>query len=1037
MIVNQAALKRQATVLALLVIIVIAGLYSYLTLPRESFPDITIPYVFVTTTYEGVAPQDMEKLITIPIERKLKGIDNVEEIRSTSAEGLSTVAIKFLPKVDLDDAVQKVRDKVDQAKNDLPTDLPDDPVIQEVNFSDMPVIRVVLSGPFSLRRLQSLAEDLQDQIESITGILEARISGGLEREIHVEFNLDRVGAYNVPFSSIINSVTRSNVNMPGGSMDIGEGKYLVRVPEDFKHPSEIFSIVAFVRDGKPVYLRDIATIKDAHKDALTRSRINGEKSVTIAVSKRSGENIVRVTDEVKRIVEDMRPHLPRTLKIDLTADMSNDVRLMVADLENNIISGLLLVLTVIFLFIGGQSAVFVAMAIPYSMFITFALLTGFDVTMNMVVLFSLILALGMLVDNGIVIVENIYRHMQQGKSRQEAARVGADQVAWPVITSTLTTLGAFSPMMFWPGIMGEFMGYLPMTLIMALSASLFVALVINPVLSARYQRVKIANPAPKNPAAKEPVVKRIYLVVLKWCLRHRWVVVLTSTFLLLAATVSFGLFGKGTEFFPETEPKRAYVNIKAPEGTNLDTSDELVAEAEKIVSEYEDIRYVIANIGALGGDPFSQGGTGTHINRVVLDFKDFHDRSRPSSEIVDDVRRRLLATVKGAEVQVEKEEEGPPTGKPINIEISGEDILTLGELAAQVRKEIRNIPGLVDLKDNFVKGKPEIRVRVDKEKAALLGLDTYTIAYTVKAAINGVKAGVYREGKDEYDIIARLPERDRQSIENLKRITVSGSAGEPIPLTSLAEISLGSGIGAIMRLDQKRVVTISGDVSGRLANDVIKDIDQRLQQNLTWPRGYQYRFSGEQEEQAKAQAFLSKAFFACIAIILLIMLTQFNSFITPLIILSSVILSLIGVFIGLLVTGTAFGIIMTGIGVISLAGVVVNNAIVLIDYYNQQLAKGMTSLDALLRAGAVRFRPVMLTAITTILGLLPMATGISFDFRKLAWDIGGESSQWWGPMAVAVIFGLGFATLLTLIVVPVLCSLADSLKSRNARPARS
>jgi multidrug efflux pump subunit AcrB len=338
----------------------------------------------------------------------------------------------------------------------------------------------------------------------------------------------------------------------------------------------------------------------------------------------------------------------------------------------------------------------------------------------------------------------------------------------------------------------------------------------------------------------------------------------------------------------------------------------------------------------------------------------------------------------------------------------------------------------VDLKDNFVKGKPEIRVRVNKEKAALLGLDTYTIAYTIKAAINGVKAGVYREGKDEYDIIARLPERDRQSIENLKRITVSGPRGEPIPLTSLAEISLGSGIGAIMRLDQKRMVTISGDVSGRLANDVIKEIDQRLKTNLTWPRGYNYRFSGEQEEQAKAQAFLSKAFFACIAIILLILMTQFDSFITPLIILSSVILSLIGVFIGLLVTGTAFGIIMTGIGVISLAGVVVNNAIVLIDYYNQLLAKGMSSLDALMRAGAVRFRPVMLTAITTILGLLPMATGISFDFRKLAWDIGGESSQWWGPMAVAVIFGLGFATLLTLIVVPVLCSLAHSLKNLNA-----
>jgi CzcA family heavy metal efflux pump len=1029
MILNRMALKRQVTVLALLVIIVVAGLYSYSTLPRESFPDITIPYVFVTTTYEGVAPADMEELITIPIERKLKGIDDVEEIRSTSAEGISTVAIKFLPKVDLDDALQKVRDKVDQAEGDLPADLQDDPVIKEVNFSDMPVIRVVLSGPFSLRRLQNLAEDIQDRLESISGVLEARLTGGLEREIHVEFDLDRVRAYNVPFSSIVGSLTNSNVNMPGGSMDIGEGKYLVRVPEDFQHPSEIFSIVAFVRDGKPVYLRDLATIKDAFKDPLTRSRINREKSVTIGVLKRSGENIVRVTDEVKRVVNDMRPELPQTLQIDLTADQSNDVRLMVSDLENNIISGLILVLAVIFFFIGGQSAIFVALAIPYSMFITFSLLTGFNVTLNMVVLFSLILALGMLVDNGIVIVENIYRHMQQGESRQEAAAIGTDQVAWPVITSTLTTLGAFSPMLFWPGIMGEFMGYLPMTLIMALSASLFVALVINPVLSARYQKIKTNKPAKKR-ASREPLIKQFYLVLLKWSLRHRWLVISSAVILLIAATLAFVFFGKGTEFFPDTEPRRAYVNIKMPEGTNLDTSDQLVARIENVVSEYEDIRYVIANIGAIGGDPFSQGGTGTHISRVVLDFKDFHDRSRPSSEIVKEVRQRILKTIHGAEVQVEKEDEGPPTGPPINIEISGEDILMLGELAARARKIIKDIPGLVDLKDNFVKGKPEIRVRVDKEKSALMGLDTYTIAYTVKSAINGVKAGVYREGKDEYDIIARLPERDRQSIKSLKRITVSGPQGEPIPLTSLAAVKLGSGIGAIMRLDQKRVVTVSGDVSGRLANDVIKDIDARLSQQIDWPKGYSFQFTGEQEEQAKAQAFLGKAFFACIALILLILLTQFNSLVTPLIILASVVLSLIGVFLGLLITGTAFGIIMTGIGVISLAGVVVNNAIVLIDYINQQLAKGLSSTEALLRAGAVRFRPVMLTAITTILGLLPMATGISFDFGKMAFDIGGESSQWWGPMAVAVIFGLGFATLLTLILVPVLCSLAHSFRKR-------
>jgi len=1030
MIVNRIALKRQPTILTLLIIIVIAGAYSYLTLPRESFPDITIPYVFVTTTYEGVSPSDMEELVTIPIERKLKGIADVEEIRSTSAEDISTVAVKFLPSVDIDDALQKVRDRVDQAKNDLPADLKDDPVIKEVNFSDLPVIRVVLSGDFSLRRLQRFAEDLKDKIESIQGVLDAPISGGLEREIHVEFDLDRVGAYNVPFSSLISAVTRSNVNMPGGSMDIGEGKYLVRVPEDFKHPSEIFSIVAFVRDGKPVYLRDLAVITDSHKDPLTRTRINGKTSVTIAVQKRSGENIVRVTDEVKKAVEEMRPLLPPSLGIDLTADMSNDVRLMVADLENNILSGLLLVLAVIFVFIGGQSAVFIALAIPYSMFITFILLMGSGISMNMVVLFSLILALGMLVDNGIVIVENIYRHMQEGEGRLEAATAATDEVAWPVITSTLTTLGAFFPMIFWPGIMGEFMKYLPITLIMALSASLFVALAINPVLSARYQRVTIET----KRSRKDGLIIRTYLSFLMWALNHRLILVLSAFALLLASVASYGAFGRGTEFFPETEPRRAYITVKAPEGTNLDASDAIVAQVEKTAAQYEDIHYIIANVGAVGGDPFSQGGTGTHINRVVIDFKDFHEREKPSSEIVDELRTRLLKDIRGAEVQVEKEKEGPPTGPPVNLEISGKDIVVLGELAQRARKIIEQIPGIVDLKDNFVRGKPEITVRIDKEKAALFNLDTLTIATTVKSAINGAKVGVFREGKDEYDIIAKLPEKDRRSLESIKRLTISGPAGEPVPITSVADIGVSSGLGAIMRLDQKRVVTVSANVSGRLANDAIRDIEKRLVEQVEWPRGYSFRFTGEQREQEKAQAFLIKAFAATLFLIAIILITQFNSVATPLIILTSVLLSLIGVFLGLLVTDTAFGIIMTGIGVISLAGVVVNNAIVLIDYSNQLRDKGLSYRESLIKAGLVRFRPVMLTAITTILGLLPMAAGVSVDFRKLTLEVGSESSQWWGPMAVAVIFGLGVATLLTLVIVPVLCSLADDMRGRFKRP---
>ncbi len=1031
MILNEGALKNQPLVIVALVLIVVAGLYSYVKLPREAAPDIQIPYIFVTTTYEGVAPEDMEKLITIPLERKLNGLEGVEELSSQSDDGASTIAIKFLPSVDIDDALQKVRDKVDQAQGDLPSDLEDDPVISEMNFSDQPIIQVVLSGPFSLKRLKVFAEDLEDRFESIPGVLDARIIGGLEREIHVEFDLDRVASYNVPFTTMLQSVERGNVNMPGGSMDIGDARYQVRVPEDFQNPSEINNIVAFVRDGRPVYLRDVANIRDHYKDPTSLSRLNGENAVTLQIIKRSGENIIEINDQVAAVVEEMRNYLPPTLVISLTADMAEDIRNMVADLENNILSGLLLVLGVVLVFIGGRSALFVSVAIPLSMLITFAALRLLDITLNMVVLFSLILALGMLVDNGIVIVENIYRHMQEGKGRFQAAMDGTSEVAWPVITSTLTTVGAFFPMIFWPGIMGGFMSFLPKTVILALMGSLFVALVINPVLSARYQTAKpprFADDGSEDLSRS----RRLYRWLLSWSLEHRVVVLLLSFVMLIGSAMAFGTFGKGVEFFPETEPKRAYANVKLPVGTNLNATDRYVRLIERVSSEYKDVRFVIGGTGTGTGGSFGGGGSGTHLGSVALDFKPIAERTRPSSSVVAEIRSRLAELITGAELRVEKEKEGPPTGDPVSLEIYGDDMRELGQIVEQVRTVMRDIPGIVDLKDNFVNGKPEIQIRVDKEKTALLGLDTYTVAYTVKAAINGAKVGVYREGKDEYDIVAKLPEKDRRSVEALRRLTVSGPNGEPIPLTSLAEVHLASGLGAINHKSQKRVVTVSSDVNGRLANDIIRELDGKLK-TMSWPRGYSYSFGGEQEEQRKAEEFLTEAFIGAIFLIFMVMVAQFNSVLTPCIILTSVLLSFIGVFLGLLVTGTAFGIIMTGVGVISLAGVVVNNAIVLIDYFEQLKAAGMQTREALLKAGLTRFRPVMLTAITTILGLLPMAMGVSFDFFKMELITESESAQWWGPMAVAVIFGLLVATLLTLVVVPVLCSLQDSLRGRKER----
>ncbi|MBU1611506.1 MAG: efflux RND transporter permease subunit, partial [Proteobacteria bacterium] len=927
MIINKVALLRQSTVIVLTIFIVLAGISSYNNLPREDEPDITIPYVFVTTPYEGVAPADMETLVTMPLERKLKGLSDIEEISSLSDDGISSIAIEFSPDVDIDDALQKVRDKVDQAKQDLPSDLDDDPTITEKNFQDFPILNVVLSGPFSLKRLKVFAEDFEDRIEGVTGVLDAELVGGLEREIHVLFDLDRVAFYNMPFQSLLSSIENSNVNMPGGSMDIGTQKYLVRTPADYKNPAEIDNIVAFVVNGKPVYLRDIATIKDHYKDPSTISRLNDNQAVTLQVKRRTGENIIEIIDEVKRVVTEMQEQYPSELKVNMTSDKSTDIRNMVADLENNILTGLVLVLLVVFAFIGGRSAIFVAQAIPMSMLITFVVLDAFSITLNMVVLFSLTLALGMLVDNGIVIVENIYRHMQEGSSRAEAALHAVNEVAWPVITSTLTTVGAFFPMVFWPGIMGEFMAFLPKTVIITLFASLFVGLVINPVLSVKYQTVKKKEDGAGGLKCIDRFMVRslkAYEPALQWALKNRGKVVAAAGVLFVMSIVAFGVFGRGLEFFPDVEPKRVYVNIKSPVGTNLDASDELTKAIETVGMEYPDIEFVIATVGTnMGGGLSSSGKGNSHLSAVSLDFVDIFDRSQPSSKTQAEIRDRLTEMITGAEVRVEKEAGGPPSGAPINMEITGEDMIELGRLAAEARKIIRDIPGIVDLKDDFVSGKPEIVVDVDKEKAALLGLNTFVIANTVKAAINGATVGTYREGKDEYDIVAKLPEKDRESLEGLKRLTVSGPNGEPIPLTSLAEIRLSSGLGAIKRLDQRRVITVSSEVAeGYLANDLLVEVKKRLA-DLTMPRGYSYSFTGEQEEQAKAEAFLGKAFVATIFLIFIVLVSQFNSILTPFIILTSIMLSLIGVFLGLLICRMPFGVIMTGVGVISLAGVVV------------------------------------------------------------------------------------------------------------------
>ncbi len=1030
MLLSDAAIGHRSTVFAVMLIAIVVGIYSYLTLPREATPDITIPYVLVVTPYEGVAPADIETLITLPIERKLKGLKEVEEIRSVSAEGSSMITIEFSPSVNIDNALQWVRDKVDQAKGDLPDDLESDPSVLEINLSEFPILMVAVSGDIGEAALKKVAEELEDRIEEVPGVLDVVLTGGRERQVRVEFDPDRMAAYRLSFSEILAAVQRENVNIPGGSIDIGQGKYLLRIPGEFTDPAQIDNLVVTVRDGRAIYFKDVAAVHDTFADRLSHARLNGRDSVTLAIKKRTGENIIGVADQVFAVLEEARRLVPPGVELSVTLNQSKDIRRMVAELENNILTGLVLVVSVLFLFLGLRNSFLVALAIPFSMLLTFGILQALGITLNMVVLFSLILALGMLVDNAIVIVENIYRHLGEGKSRARAAREAVSEVGWPVVSSTLTTLCAFFPMLFWPGIMGEFMKFLPLTLIVTLSASLFIALVFNPVLCATFMGRAKAATAPQ----RQPPLLRLYQRTLEQALRRRGTVAVGSVGFLLLVVLGYWVLGHGVELFPDTDPNQAFVEIRAPEGANLEVSNAIARTVEEIAAAESVLRCVSAEVGvAPSGEGDGSAGQ-THLSKISLDFHERLDRRENSNEVLARLRRNL-AGIAGAEIKVEKQKNGPPTGPPVNIEISGENVETLGLLAARSRELIREVPGLVDLKDDFTKAKPEVRVLVDREKASLLGLSTAEISRMVKAAVSGTKLGVYRDGQDEYDIVARLPENRRQTLADIENLLVPTLSGNPVPLSTVAALELGSGFGSIRRLNQKRVVTISGNTSGRNSNEVLQDVQAALA-GLDLPPGYRIVFSGEQKEQQKAAAFLAKAFIGAVFLISLVLITQFNSVLQAGIVMTSVVLSLSGVFIGLMLTATPFGIIMTGIGVISLAGVVVNNAIVLIDYTNQLRRQGLAVAEAVVRAGVVRFRPVLLTAVTTILGLLPMAVGISFDFRSLSWEIGGESAQWWGPMAVAVIFGLAVATVLTLVVVPVLYSLAQSVVERtHARAA--
>jgi len=1033
-IVSNLAIQNRTTVWVMILLLFVFGSYSYVTIPRESEPDVPIPYVIVTTIYEGVSPEDVETAVTMKLEKKLQGLKGVKEIRSSSAEGMSLILIEFLPEINIDDALQRVRDKIDQARPDLPDEI-EAPTLNEISVADFPIMVINLSGPISPVQLKEIAEELEDRFETIPGVLEVEVLGALEREIRLEFDPDRLVAYKISIPELIGLIPSENVNITGGNVDAAEAKFTVRVPGEFVRPEDVDHLLLTVREGKPIYLTDVAKVRDTFKDREGRSRLNGQECVTLSIQKRVGANIITVADTVKAMLTKAEQYLPKGVTYSITLDASKDIRSMLDDLENNVLTGLVLVVGILFLFMDWRSSLIVATEIPLSMLLSFAILHLMGITLNIVVLFSLILAQGMLVDNAIVVVENIFRHRQEGKSNIQAAMDGVGEVAWPVITSTLTTQAAFLPMIFWPGIIGEFMKFLPITLIVTLAASLFVALVINCTMAATMLKLV---PQPDYGSLGQRFMRR-YEQLLRLSLAHPWTTLTLAFMILGALSVAYARFGHGVEFFPEVDPQRAYINLKGAQGTSLEESDRWARLVEAIVVKYKrDLRNYVTNVGKGADTGRGRGGRlgGTHAARISLDFHDFLDRPRSSEEVVRQIRAEI-PKLPGVEVKVKKQEHGPPRGAPVEIEIGGDDFKVLTRIADDVQQRIADVPGLVNLRQDYEQAKPELQFIVDRRRAMLLNVNTNVVGNFLKTAFWGRKVSIYRQFEDEYDITVRLPPAYRRRIDDLYRLQVPNLNGQPVPLSSIGKFVYAGGKGTIERVDQQRVITVLADAEGRLATEVLADVRKRLSA-MPLPAGYTLKYAGENEEQDEASAFLKKAFVAALFGIALILVSQFNSLRIPFIIMTTVILSLIGVMLGLLVFRIPFGIIMTGIGSISLAGVVVNNAIVLLAYTRQLQARGMSIIEASVRAGMTRLRPVFLTAITTTLAVVPMVIGINFNFRYLRWDVGGESVQWWRPMAIAVAFGLMVATVLTLVVVPTLyCLFHGGRKNEGASPTPS
>ncbi|MEM9324532.1 MAG: efflux RND transporter permease subunit [Bacteroidota bacterium] len=1105
------SLKNKNTVYFLTVLIVIMGWQTYRSLPKDSYPEIEQPIVYIGTSNPGNSPLDMENLVTRPIEKELNTISEIEEIKSTSVQDYSTIIVEFTAETDIEDALQKAKDAVDRTKPSLPQDLPADPNVFELNFSEFPIMNLNLAGDYTVSELQEFAELLEDEIEKISEISKVEITGIEEKEVQIMVNPYEMEARNVSFFDIESAVMEENVTLSGGNILDDGLRRTIRVLGEFDDPLQMHDIVIKNENNNIVYLKDVAKINFDYKEKESYARLKKKPVVSVDIIKRGGENMLIATEKIDAVLEEAQKWLPDDLQISRTNDQSQFVKEMVSSLENNIISGVILVVLVLLFFLGTRNALFVGIAIPLSMFMAFNVLGVFGITINMMILFSLIMALGMLVDNGIVVVENVYRLMEEGYDALTATRKGVGEVALPIISSTATTLAAFLPLALWPGLMGQFMRYLPIGLIITLTSSLFVALVINPVLISTFMRVQngevvvdrrkvwrnviiclavgvlfialqvfwlgnlalllgvliVLNVYVLDPLAKRfqaivlPFFESVYSRTLKFALRGvmPYVFFGSTVLLLFLSFALMGVFPPKVIFFPVNEPKYVNVFIELPVGTDIVRTNEFTRQIEDkvidIVEPYDFmVESVITKVGedtADPNDPSSVGQSSTpNKARITVNFVEFKYRVKPgdsgytlTSGIMEEIRE-TVGGYPGVAITVDKDAAGPPVGKPIAIEISGPDFARLVDLTEEMKNYINElgIEGIEKLKSDLETGKPELIVDIDREKARRFGLSTQQVAYEVRTSLFGKEISTFKLGEDDYEIQLRLQDEYRYDIDALmnKNVTfrneMTGKIHQ-VPISAVATAELSSTYGSVKRKDLDRMVTISSNVLGGYNPTEINDQIKAELADFEMPPGYSFRFGGEQEKQAEEMSFLSGALVLAVFLIFLIIVSQFNKITTPFIIMTSVVFSTIGVFLGLIVFSMDFVVIMTMIGIISLAGIVVNNSIVLIDFIElirkrKKEENGGDKLpfdqviESIVEAGKTRLRPVLLTAITTILGLIPLAIGINVDFIGLFGNynpdfyMGGDNVIFWSPMSWTIIFGLTFATFLTLVIVPVM-----------------